>query len=250
MTYIIFDLEFNQANNKIGENSNSQCPFEIIQIGAYKLNSDLKEIGTFDRLVKPSLYEQIHPFIKELTNINQSQLDDASPFSDVLKAFTTFIGDTDTIFGVWGMGDIKELYKNILYHNLQDQFVLNQYINIQKYTSLHFHLPKGKYIGLRNAVDFLNIPLSKSLHDAFNDAYYTKEIFKKLEMHQVKPTFYDPTQFNTMETIRPPKKKTDIHGLLQQFEKMYERKLTEEEKSMIILSYKMGLTQQFQILDK
>ncbi len=50
MNYIIFDLEFNQGyNNQI----EIKCPFEIIQIGAIKLNEDFTTIDTFNALVKP-----------------------------------------------------------------------------------------------------------------------------------------------------------------------------------------------------
>ena len=41
MEYIIFDLEFNQGfDKKLNKTvSNEKCPFEIIQIGAIKLDS-------------------------------------------------------------------------------------------------------------------------------------------------------------------------------------------------------------------
>ena len=48
MNFIIFDLEFNQAfNNKSVEASEEslKCPFEIIQIGAVKLNDKLETVA-------------------------------------------------------------------------------------------------------------------------------------------------------------------------------------------------------------
>jgi hypothetical protein len=36
-----------------------------------------------------------------------------------------------------------------------------------------------------------------------------------------------------------------VNSLIQQFEKMYDREMTKEEKSIIILAYKMGKTNQF-----
>jgi len=41
------------------------------------------------------------------------------------------------------------------------------------------------------------------------------------------------------------KKIIDVDALIYQFEKMYSREMTEEEKSIIILAYKMGKTNQF-----
>ncbi len=51
-------------------------------------------------------------------------------------------------------------------------------------------------------------------------------------------------------TIVKPKpikvrKVVDYHGLYKQFEKMYSRTLTYEEKEMIRLAYLMGKTKQF-----
>ena len=52
MNYIIYDLEFNQPLSK--DNSISDLTFEIIQIGALKLNENLEVISTFNKLVKPT----------------------------------------------------------------------------------------------------------------------------------------------------------------------------------------------------
>ena len=47
MNYIVFDLEWNQAaEGKIKENKD--IPFEIIEIGAVRLDQDKNEIGEFN----------------------------------------------------------------------------------------------------------------------------------------------------------------------------------------------------------
>ena len=251
MSYILFDLEFNQSfsDEQLNIEIKKKCPFEIIQIGAYKLDDDLNVLSTFNRFVKPTLYPKIHPFIKELTNISQEQLDFSQDFKLVFQEFLSFIGtQEEAIFCVWGMGDIKELYRNIYYHQLQDDFTLKQYINVQNYVSKHFHLPGGKSIGLKNAIDFLDILLSKPLHDAIHDAYYTVEIFRKLKINQVQPKKYYPEHLNNNSSRNEPRKVIDYEALIHQFEKMNNKILSEEEKSMIILAYKMGMTHQFQTI--
>ena len=58
MNYIVFDLEWNQSS--FGKKfSNKKLPFEIIEIGAVKLNSDLQEIGRFNELVRPKVYKNL-----------------------------------------------------------------------------------------------------------------------------------------------------------------------------------------------
>ena len=69
MEYIVFDLEFNQGfDRKLNKTvSDETCPFEIIQIGAVKLDSNLDMIDTFNTFVKPNIYKVIHPFIKKMS---------------------------------------------------------------------------------------------------------------------------------------------------------------------------------------
>ena len=52
MNYVIMDLEWNQSNTGL-EKDAKLLPFEIIEIGAIKLNSDKKMIDEFSELVKP-----------------------------------------------------------------------------------------------------------------------------------------------------------------------------------------------------
>ena len=81
MEYIVFDLEFNQGfDKKLNKTvSNEKCPFEIVQIGAVKLNSNLEMIDTFNSFVKPNIYKEIHPFIKKMTNITNEDVSQTHP---------------------------------------------------------------------------------------------------------------------------------------------------------------------------
>ena len=66
MNYIVFDLEWNQsAEGK--ECSVEHMPFEIIEIGAVKLNRQMKQISEFHRLVRPKAYKEMHFKISEVT---------------------------------------------------------------------------------------------------------------------------------------------------------------------------------------
>ena len=240
MKYIIFDLEFNQSCNK--EDKVLQLPFEIIQIGALKLDENFKTISTFNKLIKPTVYKYILPYIQELTKITDKMVSTSQNFIEVYYDFMNFIGKEDITFIIWGTVDLKELYKNILYFELPTKNLPKLYIDIQDYASKHFRVPGGKRIGLKNAIDFLNISISEELHNAFNDAYYTTEVFKNLYNDSIEPKIYS---HNTIRIKSEPKKIIDYDGLIIQIEKMYNRKLTSEEISMIKLAYNMGKTNQF-----
>jgi len=97
MNYIIYDLEFNQKNNssvEVNNNSietevNNSCsiPFEIIQIGALKLNENFQTISTFNTLIKPTVYKSIHPFVENLTKITDDKVASCKDFLHVYEDF-------------------------------------------------------------------------------------------------------------------------------------------------------------------
>ena len=73
MNYIVFDLEWNQSP-KGKEGAIDHLPFEIIEIGAIKLDENRNPIGEFQQLVSPSVYSQIHYKISEVTHLDMKTL--------------------------------------------------------------------------------------------------------------------------------------------------------------------------------
>jgi inhibitor of KinA sporulation pathway (predicted exonuclease) len=251
LNYIVFDLEFNSefGKNKLKSNKEEPkidriCPFEIIHIGAVKLDENFKMVSGFNKLVKSEIYDKINPFVEKLTGINMDQLTNAESFDIVYTEFLDFIGNDKSIFCIWGLSDIKELFRNVEYHNLNTQKLSKEYINVQLYASKYFKFPKGTNIGLSKAVELFDIHFKDSYHNAFNDACYTSEVLKKIFNNSVEICTYTYTKISKRIKIEA---KTQLNegALFSQFEKMYNRKLTEEEKSMIKLAYKMGNTNQF-----
>ena len=68
MNYIVCDLEFNQKyipsnttdknNNESIDSTMKQLPFEIIQIGAVKINENLEITSNFNELIRPIVYTE------------------------------------------------------------------------------------------------------------------------------------------------------------------------------------------------
>lgn len=244
MNYIIYDLEFNQKNNDYIETENNELPsipFEIIQIGAVKLNENFETMSTFDALIKPTIYKTIHPIVENLTKITDEQVSSCKDFINVYKDFLNFIGDDEIVLCVWGIVDIKELMRNVKFYNLSASLI-SKYIDIQAYASKQLKNEKKSKIGLKNAIELLNIPIKGDFHNAFYDAYYTAEIFKIIHNHNIKPIVY--TSSPGRKSAKH-KEKIDITSLIMQFEKLYNREMSNEEKSIIKLAYMMGRTGQF-----
>ena len=162
MNYIVFDLEFNQGYNFEKEPKsviNPKCPFEIIQIGAVKFNENFETVGTLNILVKPEIYTRLNPFVKELTGLTIDELEKGTSFKEMYKEFIEFITTDRSVLCVWGLADIKELLRNIEYHELDVSQIPTEYINIQSYASRALNCQKGINTGLGNAANLLEIPI-------------------------------------------------------------------------------------------
>lgn len=247
MNYIVFDLEFNQdfSSPQSFGRKKSDYPFEIIQIGAVKLDDKLHITDEFNRYVRPTLYAEVSPFITQLTGITTQQLLNEESFPEVYKAYSDFIGAHDAVFCIWGMADIKELFKNAMQHHLNYKLLPNKFINLQPSASIHFNLSPKKLMRLQHAAMALNIDTELPFHNALYDAIYTAKIFQKIYHPSFTPSLYDPL-FIPIRQKQPQRKRIiDADRLLEQFEKMYDRQMTAEEKSIILLAYKMGKTHQF-----
>ena len=59
MNYIVMDLEWNQCPDG-KEYANEKLPFEIIEIGAVKLNQNKEIVGRFHEIIRPQVYKWIH----------------------------------------------------------------------------------------------------------------------------------------------------------------------------------------------
>lgn len=249
MNYIVIDLEFNQPFHfKTGFQTtlNPDCPFEIIQIGAVKLNEQFHIIDKFDSFIKPVIYPRIHPYVEKITNLSYEQLKYGVSFSKAYADFVKFIGKDNTILCTWGNDDIKSLFKNILFYDLDTTQICNSFINVQKFASMYLKYEEGKSIGLKNAVIELNLEMESPFHNALNDAIYTAKIFKIVHPSENKPEIYQITE------LLQKNKKTQLHvkALLEYFEQTLNRDLNREEKILIKKAYKLGKVHAFDVPKK
>ncbi len=190
MNYIIVDFEFNQAYDFEKDQkmkSNPDCPFEIIQIGAVKLDKNFTEIGRFSTLIKPIVYPKLNPYVSKITSLTDEDFnnDTIPTFDKALKDFFEFCGEDRPVFCVWGKNDISTLFINVEYHKITNVKVPIEFINIQDYASKKLKHFSGTQIGLKNAIEQLEIDLGISYHDALNDALYTAEVFKYYKQKRI-----------------------------------------------------------------
>lgn len=191
MDYIVLDLEWNQSvDGKAGENK--KLPFEIIEIGAVKLNKDKEVVGEFSELIKPKVYHQMHHITKKLIHIQMKELEKGRPFLEVMKEFLVWCGE-DYIFATWGSLDLLELQRNMEFYGMEP---LSKgplrFLDIQKLFSLAYEENKKEYKALEYAVDFLKIEKDIPFHRAFSDAFYTAKVFRHIQDEDIESHFsYD-----------------------------------------------------------
>ena len=178
--YIVLDLEWNQDPTGRGP-SGDKLPFEIIEIGAVKLDENLRIISEFRRLILPRVYRQLHYKIAEVTHLTMADLlAEGKKFEDAVEEFLDWCGE-DYYFCTWGTMDLTELQRNMVYHGLELPFPLPfLYYDLQKiYALLKEDRAKES---LDTAVEQLEIPVEEKrrFHCAADDAYYTALVMKKM----------------------------------------------------------------------
>lgn len=223
MNYIVFDLEWNQsASGK--KYANKKLPFEIIEIGAVKLDDKLQEIGRFNELVRPRVYKNINRITGNIVHLDMEQLQKARGFEQVMGDFLRFCGE-DYIFCTWGNLDLIELQRNIKFHHMEP---LSEepirFLDVQKIFALQFEGKKSQHT-LEYAVDQCQIEKDIPFHRAFADAYYTAKVLTCME-----PGYRERYSFDTFHL--PKSKKEEIRILFDDYYKYISRGFDSKAKAL------------------
>ncbi len=179
MNHIILDLEMNTAPKE------SVAKNEIIEIGAVKLNDNLKEIGRFSTYVCPE-YGEITSIINELTGISQNDVKDAPKFVEAMEMFFVWVGKEDSIYYSWSNCDKKQFEYESELKNYKDKRLdkmLGNWEDIQvEYDKL---VGINHTAALNNALKSADIELIGKPHTALGDAINTAELFKVLRNEEL-----------------------------------------------------------------
>lgn len=171
MNFIIYDLEatcwIGQPRSKVQE---------IIEIGAVMLNGYGEVIDEFDQFVRPILNPYLSAFCQELTSIDQTDVNRANKFPDVIDDFIDWaeIYEEDYLLCSWGNFDKKQLIKDCKLHNIESDWV-EKHINIKQQYREILRLPKPK--GLHWAVKAEGYEFTGIQHRAISDAENLAKIF-------------------------------------------------------------------------
>ncbi len=226
MHYIVFDLEWNQSP-KGKEGAVDHFPFEVIEIGAVKLDENRHPVGEFRQLISPTVYTQLHYKISEVTHLDMETLRrEGVPFEIGMERFLTWCGEMYR-FVTWGSMDLTELQRNMVYYGMEIPFPMPLlYYDLQKLYSLQYRDGKEK-LSLDQAVEELQIPVEeeKPFHHALDDAYYTGKIMEKMEFALVK-------EFVSMDYYRLPEGDDEVILTFPNYTKFVSREFEVKEEAL------------------
>lgn len=223
MNYVIMDLEWNQSST--GEEEVSKVlPFEIIEIGAIKLNDERKMISEFSELVKPQVYHEMHHITRKLIHLQMKQLEQGRSFTEVMEQFREWCGE-DYIFCTWGPLDLTELQRNIRYYGLEpfsDGPI--RFLDVQKLFSIAYEDRKSRR-ALEYAIDYLEIEKDIPFHRAFSDAYYTAKVLALMDEKVLVNYSFDVFHL-------PKDKESEIHVVFDTYAKYISRAFPDKVQAL------------------
>ena len=196
MNYIVLDLEWNQSYRG-KEYSIEEMPFEIIQIGAVKLDEHKNITGRWERIIRPVEYVKLHGKVSEMLEITEDELKMGDDFASAAKEFLEWCGD-DYEFITWGSSDLTEFQRNMKHFGVENNFPFPfMYYDLQKLYSKVYSDGKTRR-SLKMAIEELGFSEDAEYHSAINDAVYTARIFQQMDFDSVKV-------YESIDTYRIPK---------------------------------------------
>lgn len=182
MTYIIIDLEWNQAKSNyhvVTDGDGNKLYGEIIQIGAVKLGEDLKIEDELKLNVRPKYYKVIHKKVRQITGINQEDLEKGEEFRTAMEILRDWCGE-DFAFLTWGPDDVRILRRNIEMYG-DDSSWINTWFDVQTIYNMQTESGDNQK-SLATAMEHFSITPDEPFHDALNDAYYTALVAGRLDL--------------------------------------------------------------------
>ena len=173
MNYIIYDIECTCWDDHLEKNEQ-----EIIEIGAVLLDSYGELVGTFNKFVKPILHPRLSPYCRDLTSIEQFQIDRSDHFPEVIEQFQDWaeIFDEDYVLCSWGSFDKKMMIKDCELHDMESDWI-EHHINVKRqyYEFKGLRRPRG----LKSSVEKEGFEFTGIHHRGISDAENLAKIFIK-----------------------------------------------------------------------
>lgn len=171
MHYIIFDLEATCWRLRRPPRQ------EIIEIGAVMYDGQGNHCGEFSEFIKPKLNPKLSSFCTELTSIEQSDVDHADDFQEVIWKFEDWLyaADDRVTLLSWGDYDKQQFLMDAELHEMQIPWVQNHICLKQEHTKM---LRLKEPVGVKTALELSGMSFEGTSHRGIVDAQNTARIFE------------------------------------------------------------------------
>ncbi len=227
MNYIVLDLEWNQCpSGKSGEVK--ALPFEIIEIGAVRLDASHEITDRFHEVVRPQVYTTLHYKTREIVSLRSIDFAGARTFPEVAEDFFAWCRNSadPPVYCSWGPADLTELQRNLAYHQMNSPFPFPLlYYDLQKIFSIVYEDRKSRR-SLEYAVDFLNLPKEIPFHSALSDANYASLVMQTFTEEQIQGN-------SSVDYFRTPKsRKQEIYLHYSTYDKFVSKPFSSGNQAM------------------
>ena len=172
--HIVLDFEMNPTDgNAIGLNS------EIIEIGAVKLDRELRVVDRFRCYVKPRYSYQVTPYISRLTGIHPTKAMSAESFELSIEKLSEWIGASKGVrIYSWSDTDLRQLRDECRYKGVPFPANMRRWLDLQKVFPRFMKISDDRRrIALKEAARYADITVdSGKAHDALYDSEITAEL--------------------------------------------------------------------------
>ena len=148
---------------------------EIIQVGYVLVDIDGNIIKKYNEIIQPTVHKKLSRRTLKFLEITQGDVEQGMDFKTFYHHFTDLIDTYDPAIIVWGKNDFLALREGYLVNNLPSLKDQTRYINLLKIIKNYFHLRND--IGLFNALELFHGSDINQIHNAYEDAYATMQIF-------------------------------------------------------------------------
>ena len=149
---------------------------EIIEWAAFLIDDFGEQVDEFQSFVRPVLAPYLSPYCKQLTGIQQHEVQNAPLFKEVLQAFWDWLppGGEELLYVNWGKYDPLFIKADCRQHDMDENWlepILDLKKSYQKYKGLH------SPVGLQAAITAEGMDFEGVAHRAYWDAYNLTELY-------------------------------------------------------------------------
>ena len=183
---ILLDMEWNQPLpwKNYPHVPKALMPGEIIQIGAVKLDAQMRRIAEVKISVRPKYFKQVHWKVKKLTHISEEEMRSGLSFPEAAKQLGDFLrghGSGDYDIFAWGGEDERILIANLETWGLNPGWLPDNIYDLRLiYDGLCGRTENST--SLTDAAQALGAELELEQHDSLNDARYAAVVCAGIDL--------------------------------------------------------------------